>query len=71
MVLMNVAKVLSLLGAGAFVAFALVYYDVVSDAGEGAAYALGLIALVWIVTLSEQRKNDNKTSERIEKSKGS
>lgn len=68
---MNLAKILSLLSAGAFVAFALVYYDVVSDAGEGAYYALSLIAIVWIVTLGGQRRHDNETSERIEKSKGS
>ena len=61
---MNLAKIVSLLSAGAFVAFALVYYDVVSDPGAGAYYALGLVALVWIVELSGHRRNEVKASER-------
>jgi hypothetical protein len=68
-VFMNLTKNVSLLSVGAFVAFASIYFDVVSDAGKGAYYALGLLALVWIVELSGRRRNAVNDSEPTRKPK--
>lgn len=55
---MKFARIVSLFCAGAFVAFALVYYGLVSDPGAGAYFALGMMALFWIVALSEHRRKE-------------
>ena len=62
---MSFARIVSLFCAGAFFAFALVYYGLVSDPGAGAYYALAVIALVWIVALSEDRRTSGEDSKRI------
>lgn len=55
---MKFAKSASLLFIGAFIAFALVHYGFVSDPGEGVYYAMGMIAIFWIVTLGERRRHE-------------
>ena len=59
---MKLAKSASLLFLGAFIAFALMHYGFVSDPGWGAYTAVGMIALFWIVTLSERRRHEAEIS---------
>ena len=68
---MDIGKIVSSFSAGAFVAFTLVSYNVVSDAGKGAFYAFGLIALIWIVRLSDKRRSESEADGRIKKPEGS
>ena len=55
---MSYARNVSLVAAGAFLAFALTYYGVVNDAGIGAFVAFFIGVVVWINELSDRRRND-------------
>ena len=60
---MSFARNVSLLAAGAFVAFALTYFGAVEDVGEGAFYACFLGVGVWIMELSGRRRDEKADTE--------